>query len=61
MNWSLADGAREFNGNSDRETKVKNEFLYPFRARTIRICPTEWQTYVSMRFEAYFLDEADSG
>ena len=56
-NWYLADDGKVFNGNSDETTKVTNEFCEPIYARTIRICPQEWNEHISMRFEAYFMND----
>ena len=57
INWLAVDQAKDFNGNSDFNTKVRNDFLYPVRARVLRICPTRWNGAINMRFEAYFVDE----
>lgn len=44
---------KEFLGNADRETVVKNAFVPPIRARLIRINPRAWFGWLSMRVEFY--------
>ena len=41
-----------FNGNSDQNTAVENEFSMIF-ARVVRLCPTEWQSRIALRWEVY--------
>ena len=41
-----------FNGNSDRDTIVENEFSMIF-AQVIRLCPTEWDSRIALRWEVY--------
>lgn len=55
--WYLADNGKIFNGNFDENTKVNNDFCNPIYARTIRICPQEWNNYMAMRFDAYFIND----
>ena len=44
---------REFDGNTDRDTVVKNEILEPFSARRVRLHPTDYQLHPSLRWELY--------
>ncbi len=53
-NWYFVDNAKVFNGNTDRTTKVSQNFSQPVYARSIRIYPHEWVGWTSLRFEAYF-------
>jgi contactin associated protein-like 2 len=41
----------QFNGNTDRDTVVENEFQAITTAQYVRIYPTAWNEFVSMRFE----------
>ncbi|XP_071952032.1 hemocytin-like isoform X2 [Antedon mediterranea] len=41
----------EFEGNSDKDTKVTNMFSSPVSVRVVRIHPTNWCDRISMRFE----------
>ncbi|XP_033105774.1 uncharacterized protein LOC117108037 [Anneissia japonica] len=54
-NWNSilgADGqAREFVGNSDKDTQVTNLFPAAVNAQYIRIHPLRWNGHISMRFE----------
>ena len=40
-----------FDGNTDRNTGVTSLFPRPIQATHIRIRPTAWESYISMRFE----------
>ena len=40
---------RIFDGNSDQNTKVRNYFTTPLKARYIRVNPVTWHGYVAMR------------
>ncbi|XP_078352015.1 lactadherin-like [Oculina patagonica] len=42
-----------FVGNSDANTVVKHPLIPPIKARYIRLLPTEWNEYISMRTELY--------
>ena len=53
--WEDIEEGREFNGCPDNKSKIHIEFKSPVLARTIRICPTDWNGHISVRFEAYFL------
>ena len=55
-NWVPVDGGKLFPGNSDRNTKVRNEFNTPITSRIIRIMPKTWNLFLSMRFDAYYVD-----
>ena len=54
VNWTAVDDGRVFQGNSDQNTHVTNYFDTPVTARTLRIKPTAWNSYISMRFDALF-------
>ena len=41
-----------FNGNSDRDTIVENEFSMIF-AQVMRLCPTDWDSRIALRWELY--------
>ena len=41
-----------FNANSDRDSVVENEIPYVF-ARFLRLCPVEWFSHISLRWEVY--------
>ncbi len=56
MNWIYYNHGLEFIGNSDLSTIVTHEFSTPFKARAVRICPTDWNNHISMRVEVYFRD-----
>ncbi len=51
-NWDWVDGGRQFTGNCDKESKVRNNFSNAVIAKTIRIYPTGWINWISLRFEA---------
>jgi hypothetical protein len=40
--WKEVHCGRVFDGNDDRNTKVKNLFDYPVKARWVRILPQTW-------------------
>jgi len=42
-----------FEGNTDDNTVVKNNLLYPIIARYIRINPQRWNRFISLRAELY--------
>jgi von Willebrand factor len=52
--WTFVDEGRLFNGNYDRNTKVRNDFDRPVLARAIRILPTKWFGALRMRFDVIF-------
>ena len=52
--WIFVDGGRNFTGNSDQTTWVRNNFTTPVFARAIRIQPTAWSQHISMRFDVLF-------
>ena len=41
-----------FDGNSDKDTGVENEFEMVF-ARVMRLCPVEWNRSIAVRWELY--------
>jgi hypothetical protein len=41
----------QFDGNTDTNTVVENEFQTEVRAQNVRIDPTDWNNYVAMRFD----------
>ena len=53
--WIYVDGGATFSGNSNRNTKVRNNFTQPVRAIAIRIQPQTWYRHVSLRFDAIIL------
>ena len=57
IEWLPVDEGKEFVGNSDKNSIVMNEFESPVRARSLRICPTQWYKHISMRLEVYFWDD----
>ncbi|XP_072043446.1 lactadherin-like [Amphiura filiformis] len=54
----IMDGSapKTFNANSDRDTVVSITFPQPISARFLRIIPTEWHTWVALRFEVIGCD-----
>ena len=56
INWESVNDGEEFKGSYDPHNKVLTRFTEPFRARTVRIHPTEWNGHISMRFEVFFRD-----
>ncbi len=54
--WYHYNSGQEFQGNSDKDTIVSHNFSTPFKARAVRVCPTDWNEHISMRFEIYFRD-----
>ena len=59
VNWHWADDERLFEGNSDQETKVLNKIDQPFKALAVRICPTQWNSHISMKAEVYVKPKKD--
>ena len=57
--WYIAERGRVFKGNVDQTTKVDYEFSEPIYARTIRIVPQAWNNHISLRFEAYFMEDRE--
>jgi len=57
ITWLEADGGKTFKGNKNQKAKVLRNFDTPFTARTIRIHPVTWKKHISMRFEAYYLED----
>ena len=49
--WIMWWYTQVFEGNSDHTTPVTSLFARGVRANYIRIRPTEWQGYISFRFE----------
>nr|WFD50011.1 nectin variant 3 [Paracentrotus lividus] len=48
---AMMAGSDIFNGNSDRDTIVTNDFSANFVSRFIRFEPVTWANHISMRFE----------
>lgn len=48
--WILASVSQVFSGNNDEDTLVENFLPTPIKAMFIRIQPTKWYKWVSMRF-----------
>ena len=42
-----------FQGNTDQDTIVRNNFLMPLNAQVIQFWPQSWQVHISMRVEVY--------
>jgi hypothetical protein len=51
ISWLMLDNGRIFKGSNDANTKVRNNFAAPVRARAIRLHPVKWSNHISMRFE----------
>jgi len=52
LNYNVAHSTiQTFAGNSDRSTVVINPLPLPVQARCVRINPTAWNVYISMRFD----------
>jgi len=47
--WQNVDCGRLFDGNKDRNTRVRQLFSKPIQARYIRIHPMRWHHHISMR------------
>ena len=43
-----------FTGNTDSATVVWHVFQRPIRARYVRLCPTEWSTHISLRWDLLY-------
>jgi len=54
VDWKLVDEGRVFNGNTDENTIVAQEFLNSPIALALQIRPISWHGHVSMRVEAYY-------
>jgi len=55
----MVDDGRVFRTNSNSTTIERMNFEKPFKARSIRICPVSWHGHISLRCEAYYLDEEE--
>ena len=53
VTWQWADSQRVFVGNKDGATPVLNRIAKPFPALAVRICPTDWETHISMKAEVW--------
>ena len=49
VDWKDIGCGIEFDGNTDRNTKVKVFFKTPVKARYVRIYPQSWHNWISMR------------
>ena len=56
INWQAADDGRIFQANTDQNSIVTNTFEKPFIASVVRICPTAWNSHISMRLELYYIE-----
>ena len=54
--WENVEEGKVFQGNNDRNQKVRVRFVQPVYARTVRIYPQTWVGHMSMRFDAVYLD-----
>lgn len=50
--WTAVPG--EFNANTDKSSIVSNKLPKPVKCTAIRICPTGWNSHISMRAEVYY-------
>lgn len=55
--WTYVDNGVIFMGNTDDNSKVRNNFTTPERARIIRIHPVTWNNYICLRFDAVYIDQ----
>ncbi|XP_072022206.1 uncharacterized protein [Amphiura filiformis] len=60
ITWQDVDIGRVFTGNTDQNTEVTNTFTTPVSATLIRIRPTAWMGWISMRFELLGCQKGDS-
>ena len=54
--WDYVNDGEVFAANSDQTTKMKISLGVPVYARVIRVYPVTWHTWISMRFEAVYVD-----
>jgi len=54
--WEEVEGGKIFKANNDRHTKIRNDFDTTITARAIRINPTKWVNWITMRFDAIFIE-----
>jgi hypothetical protein len=55
VTWSSVDNGNLYTANSNRNTQVRNFFSKAIAARAIRILPTKWNNFISMRFDALII------
>lgn len=56
VNWQSVDNAANFPAGRG-DSIVRNRFRTPFEAMSVRIHPVQWELYISMRCELYYLLE----
>jgi len=49
VTWRAVDNNRMFNGNTDRTTIVRHNFVDPVQALGLRIAIRAWDSHISMR------------
>ena len=54
--WLNVDDGKIFEANTDRSQKVRINFKEPVYARALRIYPQSWNGYMSLRFDANYID-----
>ena len=54
--WDNVEEGKVFTANNDRNSKVKISFKDPIYARVIRIYPQTWNGFISLRFDAIYVD-----
>ena len=52
--WEYVEGGKVYEGNSDQDTIVVNKLENPIKCHAIRICPTEWNNHIALRFEVFY-------
>ena len=55
--WMNVENGKVFEANIDTNSKVRIDFNQPVYARALRIYPQSWNTHMSMRFDAIYLDD----
>jgi hypothetical protein len=55
--WRHVECGRIFDGNTDRETRVRNLFNQPVKARYVRILAETWNGWISMRAAVIMCEE----
>ena len=54
--WENVEEGKAFDGNNDRNSKVKIRFKDPIYSRVLRIYPQTWNKFLSLRFDAIYID-----
>ena len=53
VEWIDYNEYDDFEGNTNTESVIRHD-LDEFEALSVRICPTEWNKHISMRFDVHF-------